>query len=332
MNSVAICIPTYNQGAYLALAVESALGQTYPHLEVWIGDDASTDETPAIARALEARDGRVRYHQQPRNLGITANNNWLLSQPQTPYIVRLDSDDVLHPRYVETLVAAIEAHPRAAYAHAAVREIGASGELRRVRRLGGRGRYQEPDEALRASASGYRVAANICLFRAQALRELGFYRVAVRYAQDWDLSVRLAQAGWGNVYCDEILADYRVWEDKAQLRPRRKQTELEDAFSIYEESLAPAFAGRGWDEALLQKQRRALALAHAVVLDSPLFGRADRRALQRQLQRLGDSPALRARCFWVRRGFGPVVRWRIGAALAAKDAAKGLLHLARRAR
>lgn len=96
MAKVAICIPTYNQAKYLLESVSSACGQTHPNVEVWVSDDASTDHTPQIMAELSHLP-QVRYHRHPHNLGIAANNNWLLSQPKTEFIVRLDSDDILSP-------------------------------------------------------------------------------------------------------------------------------------------------------------------------------------------------------------------------------------------
>ena len=165
----------------------------------------------------------LKYHRQKHNLGISANNNWLLSQPDTSFIVRLDSDDLLHPNYVDKLVQLMTAYPTAGYAHCAVQEIDEHDRPRRTRLLGGRSEFQPAEQALRASAAGYRVAANICMFREEALRALDYYRAEVEYVQDWDLSVRIADQGWGNVYCDEVLADYRMWEDAGQVRPRRKR-------------------------------------------------------------------------------------------------------------
>ena len=123
MARVSICIPTYNQAQYLQKSAESACQQTYPDVEVWVSDDASTDETPELMAELCRQFPQIRYHRHSQNLGIAANNNWLLSQPETEFIVRLDSDDLLSPSYVESLLEQLSAYPKAAYAHAAVQEI-----------------------------------------------------------------------------------------------------------------------------------------------------------------------------------------------------------------
>lgn len=323
--TVAVCIPTYNQANYLAASVESAFSQTYSDTEVWVSDDCSTDETEAVAKTLKARFPHLHYQRQQNNLGISTNNNWLLSQPRADFIVRLDSDDLLHPEYVNGLVQLMTAHPMAGYAHCAIQEIDEHDQPRRTRLLGGRQEFQSAEQALRASTSGYRVAANICMFHAEVLRSLDYYRAEVEYVQDWDLSVRIADQGWGNVYCDKVLASYRVWEDAGQVRPRRKRTELEGYIQVFEESLAPAFEKRGWSPALLHKNRKAIALGQTVILDSKLFSATERQQLLELLNKLGPSARLSFQAKLISLGLGPALRWMNRQKLMLKDTAKQMI-------
>ena len=335
-DAVAICVPTYNQAPYLADAVRSACAQTYRDSagrapEIWLSDDASTDETPAVAAQLQLEFPQLNAFRQPHNLGMSGNPRWVVKQPRTRYIVKLDSDDILHPDYVRELVKLLEAQPQAGYGHVAVEQIDEAGAVTRVRRLQRASGFVGADEALRAAVRGYRVAANICIFRREALEAVDFLKTDMAFCDDWDLSVRLADAGWGNVYCEQILAQYRVWEDADQVRPRRKLDEIEGNIRVFHESLAPAFARRGWDEAPIRAQRRANALQHASVLDSPLFAPAQRQKLARLLRQLGDSPRLRVRLRAMRAGYGPLLRWQINAQNSARDQLKSALS-ARRAR
>ena len=59
-QKVSICIPVYNGGQLLRRAIESALTQTHPTVEVVIVDNASTDETPTLVAEYEAKDSRVK--------------------------------------------------------------------------------------------------------------------------------------------------------------------------------------------------------------------------------------------------------------------------------
>ncbi|QEG01049.1 Chondroitin synthase [Stieleria maiorica] len=260
---IAICIPTFNQSKYLRIAVQSALEQSGVETEVWVSDDASTDETPTVMRAFE-NDPRVHYHRHATNQGIAANAGWVMEQPDTPYLVRLDSDDVLKPDYCRSLSEMLRRHPDSAVAHGAVEEIDEHGKHNRHRRLGRVPGEQTADAALAGATSGYRVAANICMFRTSALRQLPYvYRPGMNFAEDWDLFVRLAVAGWNNVYCSDTLAEYRVWSDAGGYRSGRKASEIRGILRLFDETLQPEWDQRGWETNDLWKARRRLALTHA---------------------------------------------------------------------
>lgn len=89
---VTIMIPTFNQAAFINEAIDSALAQTYPNLEVIVGDDASTDATPEIMAKIN--DPRLKYVRNTCNLGRAANYRNLLYKHATgDYVVNLDGDD-----------------------------------------------------------------------------------------------------------------------------------------------------------------------------------------------------------------------------------------------
>jgi cellulose synthase/poly-beta-1,6-N-acetylglucosamine synthase-like glycosyltransferase len=297
MSTVAICIPTYNQAAYLERSVRSALAQTHP-CEVWVSDDASTDETAEVMARQVAAFPQIRHFRQKANLGMSGNPRWIVKQPRCEFIVKLDSDDELHPTYVEELLGSLRTHPSAGYAHAAVQQINGGNGKERLRFLARKCGFQSGEESLRASIMGYRVAANICLFRRSALQQVDYYKPDLNFADDWDLAVRLADGGWGNVYVNKVLANYRVWDTPARIR--RKLAEVEGCRRVIEESLVPAYARRGWSLAPIMKARHRLALGQAACLRLNQFTAADRDELQLALRRLDDSVALRWKFRWIR--------------------------------
>jgi hypothetical protein len=296
LPSVAICIPTYNQAPYLEQAVRSAVAQTHP-CEIWVSDDASTDETPAVMARLLAEFPQIKHARHKQNLGLPGNPRWLAQQPQAEFIVRLDSDDMLFPDYAAKMLKALMEHPTAGYAHAAVEEIGGNGRRRRLRLLARRAGFQNGEESLRASVLGFRVTANICMFRRAALAEVDYYRIAAQYCDDWDLAVRLADAGWGNVYVNEVLASYRFWE--TPIRSRRKITEVNGCHQVTAVSLNSAFARRQWNLEPITKLRRRLALGHAKCLRSEYLSPAERNEIKEALCQLGDCAALRWKFRWI---------------------------------
>jgi len=165
---------------------------------------------------------------------------------------------------------------------------------------------QSSEESLRASVTGYRVAANICLFRRTALQQVDYYRSNLNFADDWDLAVRLADAGWGNVYVSEVLANYRVWDTTDNVRSRRKLAEVQGCQRVIEDSLIPAFTRRNWSLAPIINARRRLALGHAECLRLNQFTEAEQNNLRKALCQLGDSSALRWKFQWIRTPLAPI--------------------------
>lgn len=104
---VSVVIPTYNWSSVLVHAVRSALGQTYPDLEVIVVGDACTDDSEARVRSIG--DPRVRWDNLARNSGSqSAPNNRGLELARGDYVAYLGHDDLWHPAHLAHLVAAVE--------------------------------------------------------------------------------------------------------------------------------------------------------------------------------------------------------------------------------
>ncbi len=292
-ETVAVCIPTYNQARYLAQAIASILSQDYPVAEIIVSDDASTDETPSICERFAREIPFFRYHRQARNLGIEGNPDFVLRQAKSVYVVRLDSDDRLLPGYLGRLVTVMREAPEAAYAHGDVWEVDGEGSRVRLRTLHRAPGLQPAHDALGASLRGYRVAANILLFRQAALAKVDYLKDRGDFAEDYHLSVALARAGYGNVYVAEPLAEYRVWQDREGVRARRKERELRGLIRVFDEQIGPGFCEAGMPLAPVRRARRAFALRHVVALDAANLTVQEKGRLEAYLIELGDSPPLR---------------------------------------
>jgi hypothetical protein len=103
---VTVAIPTHNRLEYLRQAVRSVTEQSYQYFEVVILDNASTDGTEEAFR--EQADPRVRYVRHSRNIGANANFAAAYAVGSGDYVVRLDSDDLLLPGYLETCVRVLD--------------------------------------------------------------------------------------------------------------------------------------------------------------------------------------------------------------------------------
>lgn len=97
---VSIIMPSYNQGLYLAEALDSVLAQTYTNWECIIVDDGSHDNTKEVANSYSAKDSRIQYIYQENN-GVSAARNNGVAHSKGDFILPLDGDDKLHPQFIE---------------------------------------------------------------------------------------------------------------------------------------------------------------------------------------------------------------------------------------
>jgi glycosyltransferase involved in cell wall biosynthesis len=103
---VSVIIPCYNQGAFLADALDSVFAQTYSSWDCIVVDDGSFDETEAVAREYCERDKRLVYVRKT-NGGLSSARNAGLERAQGHYIQFLDADDLILPHKLELQMAVL---------------------------------------------------------------------------------------------------------------------------------------------------------------------------------------------------------------------------------
>lgn len=102
---VSIIVPVYNTEKYLRQCVESVLTQTYSDWELILVDDGSFDGSEIICDEYARSDSRIRAIHRP-NGGLSVARNTGLDYAQGEWLSFLDSDDLLHPQFLETLLTA----------------------------------------------------------------------------------------------------------------------------------------------------------------------------------------------------------------------------------
>ncbi len=105
--AVSVLMPAYRAEAYVDEAVRSVLAQTFDDWEIVAVDDASPDRSGEILAGWAARDPRIRFFRNDQNLGMTGNWNRCLAEARGELVLKLDADDVLRPKTLEVLVAAM---------------------------------------------------------------------------------------------------------------------------------------------------------------------------------------------------------------------------------
>lgn len=193
---VSVVIPCYDQGRFLDDALVSVFEQSFDSFEIIVVDDGSTD--PETKEVLDGLDyPRVRLIRQT-NRGLPSARNAGMAAARGRYLVPLDADDELKPRFLEKLHRALEDEPRAAYAHCWAELFGTVDALFATRPF-------NPYWLTMVDS----VIGGV-LMRKEAWDEVGGYdETLVGEPEDWEMWIRLMQAGWGQVQVFEPLFRYR---------------------------------------------------------------------------------------------------------------------------
>jgi glycosyltransferase involved in cell wall biosynthesis len=181
---VSVVMPVWNRAAAVGAAIESVLAQTYPHWELLVVDDGSTDGTAAVVGRY-AGDPRVRLFVQPR-AGCGAARNRALEATRGAIVAYLDSDNVWEPGYLAAVVDALERHPE--------RDAVACAQLVLDRRAGA---HWVRAEAFDSEVLQERnlIDLNVFAHRRTLFERLGGFDASLRRLGDWDLIRRYAVAG-----------------------------------------------------------------------------------------------------------------------------------------
>lgn len=128
---VTIGLITFNGAPTIRRAIDSLLAQTYKNFELLISDNASTDKTADICREYAARDPRIRYIRQEKNLGAAGNLYFAPHAARGEYFMWAADDDWWDKTFVETLVSALERHPEYGIAMSSYNLVNPDGTLRK---------------------------------------------------------------------------------------------------------------------------------------------------------------------------------------------------------
>lgn len=206
---VTIGIPTYNRfDGYFPRALEAALTQDYPNLEIVVSDNASTDGTEAFMRGLD--DPRVRYVRHPSNIGAHANFNACLENATGDYFLLFHDDDMIDTAFVSSCVRALGGRTDIGLVRTGARVIDGAGRVVAVQRLTGEDPTAESVlEAWFARKTPLYLAST--LYNTAQLRAAGGFQSPRWLYQDVKATVML-MARHGLVEVPEPLASFRRHE------------------------------------------------------------------------------------------------------------------------
>jgi glycosyltransferase involved in cell wall biosynthesis len=183
---ISIVMPTYNTDeVWLRAAIESVQQQIYPHWELCIADDASTQ--PQVRTILEeyaAQDARIKLQFRTENGHISAASNTALEMVTGDFVALLDHDDTLARHALFWVVDAIIAHPEAKLCYSDEDKINERGE--RV------DPYFKPDWNPDLFLS-HNYITHLIIYQTELIRKVGGFREGYEGSQDYDLALRIIE-------------------------------------------------------------------------------------------------------------------------------------------
>jgi glycosyltransferase involved in cell wall biosynthesis len=206
--AVSVLMAVRNGERFLDEAVASVVNQTWQELELIVVDDGSHDGTAAILDRWASKDQRVHVIPQDGR-GLAASLNRAATFARGRYLARHDADDVSHAERVARQVARLESEPALAAVGSAAEIIDEAGAVvGRLPVVHGR-------EAVRRGVESARVTPvhGSMMVRRTAFAAVGGYRDAFAASQDFDLWLRILEAG--GEMDNERLALYR-WRRHAR--------------------------------------------------------------------------------------------------------------------
>lgn len=126
---VSIGLPVFNGENYLEKTLDSILAQKYSNFELIISDNASTDRTQQICIAYAAKDKRIRYYRNKRNLGVSKNFNRVFKLSSGEYFKWAAHDDLLTPGFLLKCVNVLDQNPSIVLCHSKTGIIDENGKL-----------------------------------------------------------------------------------------------------------------------------------------------------------------------------------------------------------
>ena len=202
---ISVIVTLYNYGRFVRTAIESALASEGVAVEVIVIDDRSSDDGPAVVRAImgERPDAAITLLEQHVNTGVQRARNLAFGHARAPFAFVLDADNVVYPRGLAKLRDGLLGEPEAAFAYGIIERFGEAGSL-------GLMGLEGWDE--RRLARSHYIDA-MALVRVDAWREVGGYVTdpALELGwEDYDLWLSFASHGYRGVHVREIVGRYRV--------------------------------------------------------------------------------------------------------------------------
>lgn len=259
---VSVLMPAFNAEKYIKQAIESILQQTYPHFELLILNDGSTDGTQKIIDQFD--DVRITSIALPSNQGLVQARNQLVFAAKGDYIAFLDADDIALPNRLQLQVSFLQANSVDICGGACYSLYEESSRLKASKQ-----RYSDAD--IRALITICSPMCNPAVMAKAEVFKGHPYQPGKDYAEDYSLWAELALAGYSFANLREKLITYRIHSSQTS---RVKNSETNH---IFNQSRSAYLLGLGMDgnvfpKSLLFPQRIRVGIPFMLQLNQKILG------------------------------------------------------------
>ncbi len=215
--TICVIIASYNYGQFLVEAVESVLRQTRPADEILIVDDCSSDNTAEIGMAYQREYPYIKFHRNEKNLGIVNNFNQAVSMTSSDYICFLGADNRFVSNYIEKTAEVLDSSDDIAIAYTDFALFGQRARLiyenyedYRKGEIIDNHFYiiRFPEFDLKELKKGNYIHGS-SMYKRKAFNDVGGYKAKKNTPEDYNLFLRMAEAGWKAKRIPLPLLEYR---------------------------------------------------------------------------------------------------------------------------
>lgn len=186
---ISVVIPTHNRSSLLRRSIQSVLAQTFRDFELFVVDDASTDDTSEMVRGFS--DPRLHYIRLEKNRRAAAARNVGIGQARGQFLAFQDDDDIWLPHKLETQLAELAKQPASVGLNLCGHiKLSSQGALY----VGGAERFEGIDFSQGMNWKFGLIATPAWLVRREALERAGLFDEGMKAWDDWELALRLRDA------------------------------------------------------------------------------------------------------------------------------------------
>jgi len=200
---ISVIMSVYNGEGYLSESIESILNQSYSDFEFIIINDGSTDGSYELIKNFAKRDKRINIFNQ-NNIGLTKSLNKGLRLAEGTYIARQDVGDISLPDRLEAQKGYLDNNPNVILVGTSTDLIDENNQLIHT--------IHQPTNirTIKKNLIKYNCFSHgSMMFRKEEILELGGYREEIKYAQDYDLVLRISER-YDLCNIDDVLYRYRM--------------------------------------------------------------------------------------------------------------------------